>query len=244
MPPRRNGKAEKASSKELSTAPPSNASASSKQAAKKNPEPKVQEERTAGASDDTAQPSSPNKESTQRLKRPRSPAPEDSDGKPASRTKRGRSPTPNAATKKPRVVRPGFTNPPPAPLTIPTHPDAAVPADGKSEVLSLFIWGNGDMGQLGLGTDALEEIQRPRPHAWAEEQTREGKLGIHGLEQVAAGGLHTLALDSNGRVSNSNSQPSPSKFLADSCTVVAWDGYLDLDMGYQRQCCTWTQHHT
>ena len=28
------------------------------------------------------------------------------------------------------------------------------------------MFGNGDMGQLGLGPDTLDEIPRPRLHAW------------------------------------------------------------------------------
>lgn len=31
----------------------------------------------------------------------------------------------------------------------------------------VFMFGNGDMGQLGLGPDTLDEIPRPRVHAWS-----------------------------------------------------------------------------
>jgi regulator of chromosome condensation len=31
---------------------------------------------------------------------------------------------------------------------------------------AVFMFGNGDMGQLGLGPDTLDEIPRPRIHAW------------------------------------------------------------------------------
>ena len=31
---------------------------------------------------------------------------------------------------------------------------------------AVFMFGNGDMGQLGLGPDTLDEIPRPRLHAW------------------------------------------------------------------------------
>ncbi|KAF8335878.1 regulator of chromosome condensation 1/beta-lactamase-inhibitor protein II [Cantharellus anzutake] len=86
------------------------------------------------------------------------------------------------------------------------------PASRKSEVLvpeshprpcrQLFIWGNGDMGQFGLGPDTLGDIVRPRLHSWFEEATREGKLGGEGagLEVICAGGMHSLVIDEAGKV--------------------------------------------
>ncbi|WVO15614.1 hypothetical protein L204_103274 [Cryptococcus depauperatus] len=71
---------------------------------------------------------------------------------------------------------------------------------------ALFVWGTGDQGQFGLGPDELDEIGRPKLHAWFEEQIKEGKLsrdgqpGTGGLEQVYCGGMHTLAIDEGGRV--------------------------------------------
>lgn len=65
----------------------------------------------------------------------------------------------------------------------------------------MFVFGNGDMGQHGLGTEALDEIKRPRRHAWVAKACEDGKLGNGGLEMVAAGGMHSLAIDSTGRVS-------------------------------------------
>ncbi|KAK8854578.1 hypothetical protein IAR55_003317 [Kwoniella newhampshirensis] len=71
---------------------------------------------------------------------------------------------------------------------------------------ALFIWGTGDMGQFGLGPDELDEIARPKLHSWFEEQIEDGKLsrdgkeGSGGLEAVACGGMHTLAIDEAGRV--------------------------------------------
>lgn len=63
-----------------------------------------------------------------------------------------------------------------------------------------FVFGNGDMGQHGLGTEVLDEIKRPRRHAWVAKMIGEGKLGAGGLAVVAAGGMHTLAIDSTGRI--------------------------------------------
>jgi hypothetical protein len=80
------------------------------------------------------------------------------------------------------------------------------------------------MGQFGLGPDELEEIGRPKLHSWSvrariadirdevltrgrfEEQIEDGKLsrdgkeGSGGLEAVACGGMHTLAVDEGGKV--------------------------------------------
>lgn len=64
----------------------------------------------------------------------------------------------------------------------------------------LFVFGNGDMGQHGLGTDALDEVKRPRKHPWVDGKNAKGELGVGGLEQVVAGGMHSLAIDSNGRL--------------------------------------------
>lgn len=62
------------------------------------------------------------------------------------------------------------------------------------------MFGNGDMGQHGLGTEALDEIKRPRKHGWVAEKIAKGDLGAGGLEQIIAGGMHTLAIDSNGKL--------------------------------------------
>lgn len=64
----------------------------------------------------------------------------------------------------------------------------------------MFVFGNGDMGQHGLGTEVLDEIKRPRRHVGIAKSVEEGKLGPGGLEVIAAGGMHTLAIDSNGQV--------------------------------------------
>lgn len=87
---------------------------------------------------------------------------------------------------------------------------SAEPASGIASLLSngevlpreMFVFGNGDMGQHGLGTEALDEIKRPRRHAWVAKANEDGKLGKGGLEMVAAGGMHSLAIDSTGRVSS------------------------------------------
>jgi len=54
----------------------------------------------------------------------------------------------------------------------------------------LFVWGCGDDGSLGLGPDHLEETPRPQ-HL---------RLGQR-ITSIAAGGLYTLLLDIDGKVS-------------------------------------------
>ncbi|KAG7442676.1 RCC1/BLIP-II [Guyanagaster necrorhizus] len=58
---------------------------------------------------------------------------------------------------------------------------------------ALFVHGGGESGQLGLGPDVLDEIPRPRHHPKFE------KLGV-GIQCMAAGGMHSLLVDSKGRV--------------------------------------------
>lgn len=79
-----------------------------------------------------------------------------------------------------------------------------VPAPHVRPAREVFIFGNGDMGQFGLGTDTLGDISRPRRHKWFEEAVLDGKLGGDGagVEMVCAGGMHTLAIDEAGKVSS------------------------------------------
>jgi regulator of chromosome condensation len=83
---------------------------------------------------------------------------------------------------------------------IPSPPTPTRPAR------QLFIFGNGDSNQFGLGPDTFGDIVRPRLHAWVEEAVKEGRLGAEpgaGIESVSAGGMHTLMVDEAGKVSSS-----------------------------------------
>lgn len=66
---------------------------------------------------------------------------------------------------------------------------------------TLLVFGTGDFGQFGLGVDTLGEIKRPRIHQWVEDAIEDDELGPEGVEQIAAGGMHNLMIDSNGKVS-------------------------------------------
>lgn len=77
-------------------------------------------------------------------------------------------------------------------------PDVVEVVAGKTEPLDVFVWGTGSMCELGLGPDAkTKEVKRPRLNPFLTEE----KLG-KGIKIVdfAAGGMHTLALDSANRL--------------------------------------------
>ncbi|GAA5989809.1 hypothetical protein JCM5350_002950 [Sporobolomyces pararoseus] len=66
---------------------------------------------------------------------------------------------------------------------------------------SVFVFGTGDMGQHGLGTTTLDEIKRPRRHLLVEEKIDNGERGWEsGVGELSCGGMHTLAIDSLGKV--------------------------------------------
>ena len=69
-----------------------------------------------------------------------------------------------------------------------------------------FVFGTGDFGQFGLGTETLGEISRPRLHAWFETAAKGDILGTEGagVEKICAGGMHTLAVDEAGKVRNTH----------------------------------------
>ncbi|CAE6441834.1 unnamed protein product [Rhizoctonia solani] len=91
----------------------------------------------------------------------------------------------------PRPKAPGETlNSVPA---IPEHPRPAY---------QILIFGNGDSSQFGMGPDATGEYPRPKMQKFFKTASDEGKLGGEGagVEMLAAGGLHTLAIDEAGKV--------------------------------------------
>ncbi|CAG7849420.1 Guanine nucleotide exchange factor SRM1 AltName: Full=Pheromone response pathway component SRM1; AltName: Full=Pre-mRNA-processing protein 20; AltName: Full=Regulator of chromosome condensation; AltName: Full=Suppressor of receptor mutations 1; AltName: Full=mRNA transport protein 1 [Serendipita indica DSM 11827] len=76
------------------------------------------------------------------------------------------------------------------------------PAPKARPPRQLFVFGNGDFGQLGLGPDETTELTKPKLHAWCAEAIEEGRFGEPGagIEAVAAGGMHSLMLDEQGKV--------------------------------------------
>jgi len=134
----------------------------------------------------------------------------------------------------PKPIKVGM-NPLPVPLPIvnampsysftPTYtlPKDVDPRKPGNNPLSVFVCGTGDFGQLGLGVDNLSEVPRPRLHKWFEENSRlpqtngqNGEaaavsqtpvLGEYGIEDFTCGGMHSLAIDSEGKVSCVNTHP-------------------------------------
>ncbi|CAO1621925.1 unnamed protein product [Sympodiomycopsis kandeliae] len=174
-------------------------SASVSQSAAAQPAAKAAKNGSTTASTAAARPSPSRAVTPQPLARASSVTPSTPSGR-----KRGQPPV--------YVIRKGL-NPLPAPVKpliladvkkgLPVGPPEVGPSPAASaDVLprQLFVFGNGDMGQHGLGTDAIDEIKRPRKHVWVDEKNGKGELGLGGLEQIAAGGMHTLAIDGNGRL--------------------------------------------
>ncbi|EEB90144.1 hypothetical protein MPER_11688, partial [Moniliophthora perniciosa FA553] len=94
------------------------------------------------------------------------------------------------AAPAPHVQTKPYLNP------LPSPPEKTRPG------LQLFVWGAGNFGQFGLGPDVLDELDKPKKHAWAEQQMQAGTFGEEGagLEDIAAGGMHSLLLDEKGTV--------------------------------------------
>ncbi|KDQ21657.1 hypothetical protein BOTBODRAFT_26088 [Botryobasidium botryosum FD-172 SS1] len=158
-------------------------------------------------------------------KRPPSPSvspAKQTDASPATRARKRRAPPSHSATETPRPRSPAQTDftldtkrkrgrPPKSRDGTPTTPARALklplnilprPAWHVRPSRHLFIFGNGEMGQFGLGITELGSIPAPTLHSWFEGAIQSGILGDEGagLEKVVAGGMHTLAIDEEGRV--------------------------------------------
>ncbi|KAF8318024.1 RCC1/BLIP-II [Clavulina sp. PMI_390] len=81
--------------------------------------------------------------------------------------------------------------------------DVVLPVSHPRPCRQLFVWGNGDMGQFGLGLDTLGDIPKPQVHSIMQHLATSGGLGLEpgaGLEAIACGGMHSLAIDESGRI--------------------------------------------
>lgn len=97
----------------------------------------------------------------------------------------------------PKAKTPRVTKPKPPPF----NPLPVIPPPRKYPA-HVFVFGNGDAGQFGLGPDVMDEIGRPKLHSWIEEAIQEGKFGEKGagFETLVAGGMHSIAVSPNGKV--------------------------------------------
>ncbi|WAQ87144.1 hypothetical protein PtA15_8A45 [Puccinia triticina] len=61
-----------------------------------------------------------------------------------------------------------------------------------------LIFGAGDMGQMGMGAEKLDDVRKPAVHSTIEELRKKKEFAepIH----LAAGGMHTLVIDSEGKI--------------------------------------------
>lgn len=95
--------------------------------------------------------------------------------------------------------------PPHSLLTLASSSDEPEPLPTPTEApRTIFIFGTGDMGQNGLGVDdpkALDEIKRPRKHIGFADKVMRRELGWEGgVADLVCGGMHTLAIDGQGKV--------------------------------------------
>ncbi|KAG8898922.1 hypothetical protein FRB99_007062 [Tulasnella sp. 403] len=170
---------------------------------------------TAADSDSqNASQSTQNSEGSERKRARRGPSKRDREPALPTRTSKRRSTKANSKASQakaagalgPKLTAKASTGPKQPRLTKvlppPLNPLPGIPAPLRP-ARQLFVFGTGDMGQFGLGTDVLGEIKRPRLHAWFDEAVKDGKLGSEagaGIEHVAVGGMHNLVVDEAGRV--------------------------------------------
>lgn len=129
--------------------------------------------------------------------------------------KRSRSVTPARARtpkpvipklKAPRAITKGFNALPVLFSSLPEFSFPHLASQSSNSVESprvALVFGNGDFGQHGLGVDAsvLGDISIPKVHSWFEKVVG-GDGWEKGIAKAVCGGMHTLCIDSSGRVSN------------------------------------------
>ncbi|KAF7355548.1 hypothetical protein MSAN_01471900 [Mycena sanguinolenta] len=171
-PVRRSSRAPPSKAAPVAKAPPSKAAA--KPMSKAKPAPKSTKKRAASPERSPSPPPKRSKKQTTENVDPAAPA------RPA---KKKRSLSPHHQTKP-------YFNP------LPTPPEKKRPG------LQVFAWGAGNFGQFGMGPDFLGEFDKPKKHAWVEEQIEKGTFGPDnaGIETVAAGGMHSVFVDEKGTV--------------------------------------------
>lgn len=131
----------------------------------------------------------------------------DEDNGPKKRIKSSARAVVGLPTKKQKPIKVGlnplpqlYSSPCPAKFTFPVPPlDPLTPR-------TAFVFGEGGFGQHGLGTTegtALGEIKRPRLQAKLDEMIMNGQdpAWARGVGDVELGGMHTLCVDTAGRVS-------------------------------------------
>lgn len=84
---------------------------------------------------------------------------------------------------------------------------------GKGDLLprKLFVWGSGDAGQFGVGPpedDKPNKLNKPKPFGNKEisMQIDDGEFGEGGIEVIVGGGMHSVIIDSLGRILTSGAE--------------------------------------
>jgi regulator of chromosome condensation len=118
----------------------------------------------------------------------------------SSKRQRSDENQPQSIPKKPRItkeIKPVVTQK----LRPPFNPIHNIP-DHLRPAPRMFVWGTGNFGQFGMGTDFLGEFDIPTRNKLIEEKISKGAFGGEGagIESVASGGLHTLFTDEEGKV--------------------------------------------
>ncbi|THU93887.1 RCC1/BLIP-II [Dendrothele bispora CBS 962.96] len=92
------------------------------------------------------------------------------------------------------------TNKRPRRSSLPLNPAVQPLKPFPGHSVTVLVHGSPEFGQLGMGVDQVTEISRPRLHTKIQDLLEGGQLGRHGVEQIVAGGMHSLVVDSDGKV--------------------------------------------
>lgn len=102
-----------------------------------------------------------------------------------------------APVEKPKASRKrkASEDPPQAPVKkVKVTPKGPVINDVSTQRLNVYVFGGGEMGELGLGTSKSgTNVKRPRLHPKLAADTI-------GVTQIAAGGMHVLALTHDSKI--------------------------------------------
>lgn len=86
-------------------------------------------------------------------------------------------------------------------------------SSGQGAVLprKLFVWGSGDSGQFGVGPpedDKPNKLNKGKPFGNKDisMQIDDGDMGEGGIEIVVGGGMHSVMIDSKGRILTSGAE--------------------------------------
>ncbi|SPO21155.1 related to GDP/GTP exchange factor for Gsp1p/Gsp2p [Ustilago trichophora] len=135
----------------------------------------------------------------------------DGTARPIKRTRR--APTPAGPINSvPRPIQPVHSDDVAEGIAVEVSTGTAA-TGGKGAVLprKLFVWGSGDAGQFGVGPpedDKPNKLNKPKPFGNKEisMQIDDGDFGEGGIEVIVGGGMHSVMIDSLGRILTSGAE--------------------------------------